>query len=273
MASLIMDNSEFYSNKCVEAANNRITSWLKASSSKYIIDKPKIDVEKIIDVGPNVFLVPSESQAGLYYIVDMQSRSCSCPQGRLLGPCKHKSLVAVEKKLETFDIVPTSSPTTRQTYWYIGTGKIKPLDWFLPLHLQSDLKVIDEIIEVSAVEPETAVSMDELMTGDTLTAAVNLNPSEKDNDGEEGIENSESEFAAGLEVKENLKNILANLEKKLLGRIDGDLAGYKKAVAVFGKSVDRLPASSDSALQKSLFSFAKTVTQVWIFIQGIVALI
>ena len=47
-----------------------------------------------------------------------------------------------------------------------------------------------------------------------------------------------------------------------MSRIDSDPAGYAKAVDTFEKTVGKLPNKSDSALQKSLCSFAKSVTQV-----------
>ena len=59
-----------------------------------------------------------------------------------------------------------------------------------------------------------------------------------------------------------MKEALEKLEEKLVCRVEKDLAGYKKAAETFQKTVDRLPASSDSALQKSLCSFAKSFTQV-----------
>ena len=45
-------------------------------------------------------------------------------------------------------------------------------------------------------------------------------------------------------------------------RIDHDSVGYSKAVAIFEKTVDKLPSTVDSALQKSLCSFGKSITQV-----------
>ena len=38
--------------------------------------------------------------------------------------------------------------------------------------------------------------------------------------------------------------------------------GYEKAIAALEKSVQKLPSTVDSALQKSLYSFGKSVTEV-----------
>ena len=152
----------------------------------------------------------------------------------------------------------------RQIYWYLGTGQTKPLDWFLPLltdNVQDDFTenlgavtegdVVVTENTVDGIEDDVNVTEYDVVVTEAA-ASVTL-------DNAAVTEDNENE---AIEIKENLRNILNQLESKLLNRIDNDLAGYKKAVEVFGKSVGRLPVSSDSALQKSLCSFAKTVTQV-----------
>ena len=47
LLSLILDDSEFYQTKAVDAANNRIETWLKSTNSKYIFDASVIDETKI----------------------------------------------------------------------------------------------------------------------------------------------------------------------------------------------------------------------------------
>ena len=68
------------------------------------------------------------------------------------------------------------------------------------------------------------------------------------------------------EVKEQLEEALKVLSEKLMARVDGDPGGYAKAVTAFGKTVAKLPNRSDAALQKSLFSFGKSVTQACFYI-------
>ena len=50
------------------------------------------------------------------------------------------------------------------------------------------------------------------------------------------------------------------MEQKNYSRISHEPAGYEKAIEIFNKTVDKLP-SVDSALQKSICAFGKTVTQ------------
>ena len=247
MAKLVMDNSEFYSFKCIDAANNRIETWLKASKSKYVFKKPNDGIE-ILEVNKHVFLVSSETKADVFYLVDMQSRCCSCPKGRLLGPCKHKSIVAQEKHLESFDTIPTKNPTMRQIFWYLGTGKYKSIEWFQDLHQN-----------VMVTSQETSEKVDDSV-GDASKDMVSLEqetPAMGDSESATICHDDEA-----YEIKRKIKEALEKLEEKLMCRVEKDLSGYKKAAETFQKTVDRLPASSDSALQKSLCSFAKSFTQV-----------
>ena len=64
---------------------------------------PSIDVDKIIDLGQNCFIVPSENHPDVSYVLDMCARYCSCPQGRCSGPCKHKLLVSSYKNISSFE--------------------------------------------------------------------------------------------------------------------------------------------------------------------------
>ena len=111
LLSLLLDNSEFYQNKCVDTGNNVLESWLRNCHSKYVVSKqPNIDPDKIEQVGANSYLVPSKTQTDISYLVDMDIRHCSCPVGMLRGPCKHKNIVSVSKNVPSFDVLPTTNP-------------------------------------------------------------------------------------------------------------------------------------------------------------------
>ena len=182
--------------------------------------------------------MPSEFQDDVSYVVDMMSRSCSCPQGRLFGPCKHKLFVSANRNEPCFDVIPTSCPKMRQLFKYIGTGKIKPIDWFLPLQAEPSSQHADvPLIETKRIEPAIP---------DQSEDSVDITGEQVDPEA----------------VKQKVEYVLKRLRDKLLARIDQDPAGYNKALDVFGKTVDKLPATIDSALPKSLCAFGKTVTQV-----------
>ena len=247
LLSLVLDNSQFYSNKCLDAANNRIESWLRNCHSKYVIPVPNIDTKKIVELGDDCFLVPSETKSDISYVVDMTARTCSCPQGRLHGPCKHKLIVAQSWNIPTFDLIPTNNPYVRQSFMYVATGKRMGIDWFLPLTEETSMEN----------QPDPILH----------TTPDNSGPPDIDSEtmGEDNVEierNTSENNDLRIITKENLEKTLKKLENKIKQRIDSDPVGYNKAVDILNKTVDSLPATVDAALQKCLCSFGKTVTQV-----------
>ena len=241
LLSLVLDKSQFYSNKCLDAANNRIHTWLKNCHSKYSIPMPDIDVKKIVELGEDCYLVPSETVPGVSYIVDMIARTCSCPQGRLHGPCKHKLVVGQTWNIPTFDLIPTKNPVIRQSFMYIATGKRMALDWFLPLQ--------DGTIVTNQSEPVllTSPTPNELPDSESVQVTMDIDTDMSD---------------MKKTAREKMENTFKKLQNKLMKRIDLDPVGYSKAFDILDKTVDSLPATVDSALQKCLCSFGKTVTQV-----------
>ena len=240
MVSIILDRSEWYVNKAIDAANNRIETWLKNTHSKYVGKECNIDPDKIMQPNPpaHIYIVPSETSEDISYLVDIERRVCSCPKGRLTGPCKHKEIITKYKQIPSFDVLPTSSPHMRQKYMFLATGQDTPLDWFLPLQDSGAQEAQDSV----RVEVAEELDMNENVTQTQYLADV---PENNSND-----------------VKTKLKKALDSLAEKVMKRIDHDSVGYSKAVAIFEKTVDKLPSTVDSALQKSLCSFGKSITQV-----------
>ena len=77
MLSLVMDRSDWYVNKVIDAANNIIEMWLKVCHSKHVMKLPNIDPTQITQLDPSahVYMVPSESDPDFSYLVDMQART------------------------------------------------------------------------------------------------------------------------------------------------------------------------------------------------------
>ena len=126
---------------------------------KYVRQEPNIDPEGIVQIGPKGFLVPSESVGEITYLVDMEMRSCNCPQGQQRGPCKHKHIVSVAKNLPSFDVLPTSSPEMRRVFMFLGTGKNMNMNWFLPLQARAAPPNQSPVIAV--LPPEHVISSTE----------------------------------------------------------------------------------------------------------------
>ena len=84
------------------------------------------------------FSVPSETKKDVFYSVNMELRTCTCPQGMLKGPCKHRTVVSSSQNLPSFDEVPELNPEMRKMWMFIGTGKHIDLNYFLPLSNPKD---------------------------------------------------------------------------------------------------------------------------------------
>ena len=254
LLTILLDKSEFYANKCVDAGNNVIHAWLKNCHSKYVVKMPNIDPAQIVHMGHNRFLVPSESDSDRSYLVDMDVRHCSCPQGQFRGPCKHKLIVSVSQNIGSFDVIPTTSPEMRQVLMYLGTGRNMSVDWFLPLQAVRAV-CADSVTGVGTAEDAVAgVGAVGGVALHGLGTSVNENSQEHNNNIVLEVD------PAAVQTK--LDDVLNQLRSKLEARICEDPTGYEKAVQAFQKSVQRLPSTSDSALQKCLHSFGKSVTQV-----------
>ena len=239
LLSILLDRSQFYADKCVDAGNNVLESWLRNCHSKYVRKLPNINPEEIVQLGPHSFLVPSESVSETSYLVDMEMRSCTCPQGQLRGPCKHKHIVSVSKMIPSFDVLPTSNPE-RRIFMYLGTGQTMDMNWFLPLQADTAPPDVSAVPAVQVHEQST-VSDHLVVDRDTVTPV------------------------STEVVRLKLQSVMSALHDKLAARIEHDPAGYEKAIAALGKTVERLPSTVDSALQKSLHCFGKSVTEVRIF--------
>ena len=244
LLSILLDRSEFYANKCVDAGNNVLESWLKNCNSKYVKQLPDINPDTIVQVGPLSFLVPSETNPDTSYLVDMEMRHCSCPQGQLKGPCKHKQIVSVSKSLPSFDVIPTKSPQMRRIFMYLGTGKTMGMTWFLPLQAEPASPLHDTEIAVDSLHTTPVAVPDSASLPGVSDSPV-----------------TPLEVVSTDQVKERLQAVMSKLHDKLAARIDHDPTGYDKALAVLEKSVQKLPSNIDSALQKSLYSFGKSVTE------------
>ena len=118
---------------------------------------------------------------------------------------------------------------------FLGTGKTMDMNWFLPLQADAAPQGVSSLPAVLAPEQDLVSAVDD----------------------------SDSAIPVSTdEVKMKLQSVMSNLHDKLAARIEHDPAGYEKAIAALEKSVQKLPSTVDSALQKSLYSFGKSVTEV-----------
>ena len=86
---IVMDDSQYHARRCIDMANNVLTSRLKNQKSRYLAKKSFIDPSKIVRIDDSSFSVPSETVKDVFYTVNIDLRLCDCYMGQLKGPCKH----------------------------------------------------------------------------------------------------------------------------------------------------------------------------------------
>ena len=164
------DDSSYYSQRCIDVASNTLSSRLVNQNSRFLNRRTvAIDPEQIRREEDGTFTVPSETKKDVEYSVDMELRICSCPNGILKGPCKHRKIVATTQNMLSFDIIPETSPEMRSIWMELGIGKRTPADYFLPLSDPNEPTVSEDVdeeeVEESVVIDEVNVDVDEERDG------------------------------------------------------------------------------------------------------------
>ena len=242
------DDSSYYSQRCIDVASNTLSSRLVNQNSRFLNRRTvAIDPEQIRREEDGTFTVPSETKKDVEYSVDMELRICSCPNGILKGPCKHRKIVATTQNMLSFDIIPETSPEMRSIWMELGIGKRTPADYFLPLSDPNEPTVSED---VDGEEVEESVVIDE----------VNVDVDEE-RDGNREVMNEQDQTERIEAAKLKLNNTLQRINELYLERIPHDIGGYEKALKSLENHLSRFPKTNDAALQKALHNFGETQTE------------
>ena len=74
LLKIVMDDSQYHARRCIDMANNTLTSRLKNQKSRYLAQKSSIDVSKIVRIDDVSFNVPSETVKDKFYTVNIDLR-------------------------------------------------------------------------------------------------------------------------------------------------------------------------------------------------------
>ena len=240
------DDSSYYAQRCIDVASNTLTSRLVNQRSRFLNRKAiAIDPKQIIREDDGTFTVPSETRKEVFYSVDMELRICSCPDGVLRGPCKHRKLVAQSQNMLSWE----ASPEMRALWMELGTGKKTNLDYFQPLSDPHIPNCIGDSISTEEGEAEDV----ELAEDQTLDEMNIDNEIEDGNENEILQDNSERIKIAN----EKLDDVLESIRELFKKRIPHNISGYEKALKSIKNHVNRLPMTNDGALQKALHTFGQ----------------
>ena len=232
-----------------------------------MVEKSRINPSEIVTNQDGSFMVPSETRRGINYLVDLGLRYCSCHMGKLKGPCKHKKLVSEHFGIDCFDVIPTSNPRMRQKFMFLGTGQMMEIDWFKGLQDSSSNSFL-EISPQNQIDQEVNQKVSDQPNSSNLETTF----MEEMFDVNDDLPSDQTMEDDNLNVTEDPENhddligtvdmVVDKLKKTLLSRIASNSQGYKKALKSFDKDIDNLSKKSDPVIQKALYSFGKTETQV-----------
>ncbi|CAG8808027.1 11770_t:CDS:2, partial [Racocetra persica] len=86
----------------------------------------------------NEFLVLSTSQNNLFYIVNSEIGTCTCPMGMNGAPCKHQGAVAMKFHVRILNFLPSLIPSDRMIFTYIALGQVtKDSSFYASLRVES----------------------------------------------------------------------------------------------------------------------------------------
>ncbi|GES84086.1 hypothetical protein GLOIN_2v252347 [Rhizophagus clarus] len=87
----------------------------------------------------NEFSVQSTRKDDLFYIVNSEIGTCTCPVGVSGAPCKHQGAVAMKYHIAILNFIPSLTPQDRMVYAYVTLGYVSKDNSFYAL-LRAEVK-------------------------------------------------------------------------------------------------------------------------------------
>ena len=125
MFSLVTECLElYYSRKILSVAYNRFKHHMspKFQGIKCSGISGCESQIKQLDEANGTYLVNSQTERGVKYLVDMKLGVCSCKAGQDGSPCSHQAAIVRHFHIPNINCIPTLSPETRQHLAMIGIG-------------------------------------------------------------------------------------------------------------------------------------------------------
>ena len=126
----------YYTRKLLSVAHNRIDCFVSLKYQGINCACIGIDKIQIYDKTEQTYLVESQSERGVRYLVDMSVGVCSCTGGQDGSPCSHQAAIVRHYRVPSINSIPTLSPLIRQEIATIalGTGAIQNHQFYASLH-------------------------------------------------------------------------------------------------------------------------------------------
>ena len=112
----------YYSRKILSVAHNRFDHHISLKFQGIKCSGiSESQIEKL-DEGNGTYLVNSQTERGVQYLVDMKLGVCSCNGGQDGSPCSHQAAIVKHFHIPSINCIPTLSPETRQHLAMIAIG-------------------------------------------------------------------------------------------------------------------------------------------------------
>ncbi len=111
----------YYQSKLLSVAHTRVDRYISVRFQG--LNAKLYTKENIKKLSTGQFSVPSKTDRGVTYHVDMDIGVCTCPQGRDGSPCSHQAAVVIHYGSPSVNCIPTMDPKGKRKLAFIAFGE------------------------------------------------------------------------------------------------------------------------------------------------------
>ena len=133
----------YYSRKLLSVAHNRVDRYISLKYQGLKCLGIGFEQIAILNKDEQTYLVDSQTERNVKYLVDMSVGICSCMGGQDGSPCSHHAAIVKLYGVPSVNCIPTLSSQTRQEIAVIAIGSkaIEDSHFYASIH-QEKLRVL-----------------------------------------------------------------------------------------------------------------------------------
>ncbi|XP_076050088.1 uncharacterized protein LOC143030765 [Oratosquilla oratoria] len=249
----------YYERRIIDVCNNRLDRVLQSRFLPSVAAGCKINPDEIEQVDEDLYMVPSETDETVGYVVHLGQGVCSCKIGMTGGPCKHQYLVIKTYNAQScWNFIPVNDPAMRMLLYKVATGCANvPDDWFVSLNHQQKPTEPEKVTQpIMPMETSSGNPNDQEIDHDNPP----VEDCEENPPGEDDTRSSTSNTSnSGGDSCENdpILNGLNEAFHAIQRRYMQDKDSLGESVKTFTKQVQKLASGTDTALASALHCFGR----------------
>ena len=163
----------YYSRKLLSVAHNRIDRYISLKYQGLKCLGIGFEQIAILDKDEQTYLVDSQTERNVKYLVDMSVGICTCMGGQDGSPCSHQAAVVKFYGVPSVNCIPTLSSQTRQEIAVIAIGSkaIEDSHFYASIH-QEKLDSLTNDQSSSFAEEFTGPSWDLIRSSAIETPSI-----------------------------------------------------------------------------------------------------